>query len=527
MPDPDKLKNIVLRRPRPLDPLIFKELEEMVRDLEDLRFSARIEIASDRSVSAPWTTQTIGLEPGEPIRVKWEYYAGAAAQPNAIVSARIEFDGHVLYTASVPLIEKTTGVQEVDVVIANPEVARAFYTFGLKTLTLSIEGARSPGAKRKTHWNVLSPVLGAPFTGYWFTWEQPAEQVAFWKEAFTVGGTFVNRMRYTTIASVHLRLFEDGPSAEDVIAAESGVEGLVAPGVKVEQRFAIRAKEFHWIDGPPNWDFLEDKWIVPYHYTVNIAMRDIYGNTYQEIPSRGPVVHVVVSDSKVRYALQAEALSSVASALAIAAALGAGWVSGLAANLAYQAGRAGAKALDPPELDPQFKVDVKPTVPTFPSVGHGLEPLEELLGHIAFIVSHDMALTEIEGKLLGAQAAQDAHWIRAHTEHYEQVRQEALNRFVALESSLPAALASLQHLRTPKQDAQQRLRLPAESRQQALREGLGKAGLDTATFGHVMSYELQVQEALLMTDEADRIRSVVQGMATVVKAIASYTPAGN
>lgn len=437
-------------------------------DPPNLRFSARIEVSSDRRTSTPWVKGPVALEPGEPIAVKWELQAGTIFDVGTSVTARIEFGaGHVLYTSPpVPLKEGTTGVQNVDVLIESPVVANLFYKFGARELRLIVNGNGSKGGpySRKTAWTVVAPsaFLGGPFTDM-FSWSGGERPLRAWKEKFVVGGTFNNQSRYTALQHVHLRLSEEtlnwhsaAESRNDYADAHDLI-GPIAPGDRREKQFPIAAKDFYWMEERPTWAATPLPHLKYYRYHVQTTMTDIYGNRYGDVADEGPTVEVKVSQVKENW--QSAAVSAAISAvywsgIAAAATVGSIFTFGisaaaaaaaaLAASASYVAAEvAGKKALDPPEPDDDFMAPVEIEVRELAHPNDGFEAIGEFLSQIVNIICADNALTAIEGKLLGAQVAQSEEGIRLQAHRYDEVRGWIVERYRALEHWYAPALREL------------------------------------------------------------------------------------
>ncbi len=305
---PDNHSMIDFFRPG-LDTLtVFEDIDSSRLRPATLRFAADLAGTSDRSTFSPWLKTPVGLTPGEPVKVKWEFEAGVSPIGDR-VEARIDYEGTVIYT-SAPVILKDgkSGLQRATLFI-DGAMADQFYRLGFRTLTLSLTGnGDAPGPiKRRTYWNVVSPIGVQSF----WSWDGPSERHESWKSDFNLPGRFINATPFTAMQTVHIRLEEDDANWHDAVEATNSVSdqwdapGVVNPGVEVPHNFHVKGKDFYWFDRS-GCSTTAGPHLRYYHYRVFIKLSDIYGNDYGEFAdvnpftdlSDGVTVQVEVSKAK-------------------------------------------------------------------------------------------------------------------------------------------------------------------------------------------------------------------------------------
>ena len=448
---------------------VFEDLGSSRLHPAKLQFAADFAGTSDRSTFSPWLKTPVALTPGEPVKVKWEFEAGVSPIGDQVV-VRIDYEGTVIYTSAPVVLKKgKSGLQRATLFI-DGAMADQFYRLGFRTLTLSLTGnGDAPGPlKRRTYWNVVSPI---GIQSFW-AWDGPSERHENWKSDFNLAGRFINATPFTAMQTTHIRLEEDDANWHDavestnVICDQWDAPGVVKPAVEVPHNFRVEGKRFFWMHGKDGgYIKIAGPHFRYYHYRVFIKLSDIYGNDYAEFADVNPFselfdgvrVQVEVSKSKELWADIASVsfASSVAlskgAAVAGASGIGALFAVGLglgAAALATTSYIYGEKALDPPSPDPDFFARVEVIRPNLPQgAGDEVQPIIDWLEAACTIVAVDDALVAIEGKILGAKEAQAQPAIDQQLQRYGEVRQEAVSEFdrlIRLQDSAERALNGVQ-----------------------------------------------------------------------------------
>ena len=448
---------------------VFEDLGTTRLHPAKLQFAADFAGTSDRSTFSPWLKTPVALTPGEPVNVKWEFEAGVSPIGDQVV-VRIDYEGTVIYTSTpVVLKEGKSGLQRATLFI-DGAMADQFYRLGFRTLTLSLTGnGDAPGPlKRRTYWNVVSPI---GIQSFW-AWDGPSERHANWKSDFNLPGRFINATPFTAMQTTHIRLEEDDANWHDAVESTNvtsdqwDAPGVVKPADEVPHNFRVEGKRFFWMHGKdggysksagPHWRY--------YHYRVFVKLSDVYGNDYAEFADVNPLselfdgVRVQVEVSKAKelwadvaiYNFVLSVSHSAAAAAAASSVLGAFLAPALAALAAGFAAVSyfyGEKALDPPSPDPDFFARVEVNRPTLPQgAGDEVQPIIDWQEAACTIVAVDDALVAIEGKILGAKEAQAQQAIDQQLQRYGEVRQEAMSEFdrlISLQDSAERALNGLQ-----------------------------------------------------------------------------------
>jgi hypothetical protein len=453
---PDTISLIDVIRPGLHTLTVLDDITKIRIAPKTLRFAADVAWTSDSSAHAPWLKTAISITPGEQIPIKWEFDAGASDVGHQ-VTARIEFEGNVIY-ASGPVILKTgkSGLQRATIVIGDEAIAKLFYKLGSRTLTLVVRwDGDSPGQiKRRTYWNVVSPIGVQSF----WDWGGPAERHADWKSAYNLPGRFMNATPYTAMATAQVRLVEDDANWHDHIERTNeffdafNVPGIVNAGVVVPHSFSVKGKDFEWLE-KIGWIKAAGGLYRYFHYRVFIKLSDIYGNDYPEFAdinyfndeSDDLRIEVKVSTAKQHYADLAAEFFRAAVAMSVSAffwpPLAAGAAAAAAASTAF-----GIKALDPPSPDPNFMEPVELRRPHLPRGDGQTHAIMELIETAMAIVAVDDALVAIEGKILGAEAAEDQNAAGLQRHRYEEMRQFAIRELELLLGIEPQARQEFQEL---------------------------------------------------------------------------------
>ena len=251
-----------------------------------------------------------------------------------------------------------------------------------------------------------------PVTQDWWQWDGQSPMAAEWNRDYDVGGALTNKGT-TGLVNVQYAYWEDSTDTGDHVVGPLNA-GQSAPGT-----FNNLKKDWSWLT-PGIWN-PHGPFAKTFKCTVVVTADDGSGNPYPPMTTSPFVVVVQVSAAKRLAASQAAGQAAAAIALGIAAAAaalgiftaGAAVALGIAAGVAAGASAAaGAIALDPPEPDPEYRSRITPLVPDvnipeLPSLARFLH------GQLA-VPTIEATKSLIEGRLLGAIAADDAEWIAIH-----------------------------------------------------------------------------------------------------------------
>lgn len=225
--------------------------------------------------------------------------------------------------------------------------------------------------------------------------------------------------------------------------------------------------------------FTPGLWIVrgprskSFSYHIDITAKDENGHTYPLVSTIPLLVIVEVSGAKATAGALAEGSAASAVVLLALAAAAVASLVGLfgpaeallvAAGAAYAvASGAGLVALDPPEPDPAFQQRVfAPDAPrpdfAFPP---DLRPLALLLKTIGQVMSISTLLSTIEGRWLGALAANELNWAQVQAQDFSQARttlaQRAASAPKLYANAVPGLLPIVQPLLPSLNQARQNL----------------------------------------------------------------------
>lgn len=375
----------------------------------------------------PWLMLGLWVDPvvpGQPIPISWEIWSANLTLDIGKITATIADGNNLLYTSPSPVpyvVQGNSGDSGLQTLILPPDKAQDLYKIGSKTLHLELTGTGKDAGPYATDGDL--EVIPENVNQSWWEWGGPASPRSVgWKEGYSLAGVFHNYSKYSQMTT-NLALFDD-------TGANPGNQLPVVPrGTPINVNFTPEIKQqwewmlpFVWqIDGPTEKTF---------DYTVEMTLADSYGNTYQKAVSSRYRVHVKVSDEKVVLAGGALLNMVAAADLAIAALAAIPWwpvvavLTGLASLALSIAQGLGLGAQDPPVPDSRFREPVQVIYPEIPpalaadSRGAALGSVLILMGRIA---AADAALSQIEGRLLGARLARDPQGAQMQRASYQQV----------------------------------------------------------------------------------------------------------
>jgi hypothetical protein len=292
-----------------------------------------------------------------------------------------------------------------------------------------------------------------PIANDWWVWDPPDPLDADWNRDYAVAGTFKNEGT-TPLSDVHFSFFENSTSPGDASP------GFVGAGQSTRAAFPVLRQSWSWITpgvwvvhGPASKTFL---------YRVEITAKDQNGHPYPLVNTDTHLVTVRVSAVKQVAGGVAMGGAIVAAALLAAAVAAAATIIGLlgpaeallvAAGAAYAAASiAAAVALDPPAPDPNFRQRVLlPAAPEpDPTVPPDLRPLVVLLNTVGHVAALNLLMSTIEGRWLGALAANETDWALVQAQDFAHARSNLAQRAATAPTlhaqALPGLLPIVQRL---------------------------------------------------------------------------------
>ena len=362
---------------------------------------------------------------------------------------------------------------------------RATATFeGLATVVLDLPIADGDGINaRQKLCAMLSDTARAaadllPVAVDWWVWDLPDPFSADWNREYTVSGVFTNQGT-TPLEEVHFTFWENNTSPGDVSP------GLLGAGQSTPGAFPLIKQSWSWftpgvwvVRGPTTKTFL---------YHTDITAKDQNSHPYPLVTSATHIVTVNVSLAKLIAGSTAMAGAAYAVVLLALAAAAAASVIGLfgpaetllaASGIAYAAASiAGAVALDPPVPDPGFRQRVllpDPISPD-PSFPQELRPLVLLLQTIGQVFSIRLLMSTMEGRWLGALAANEVAWALVQAQDFVQARTGLTQLAMTAPALYTSALPGLQPL------VQQVMPTLDQTRQNLLVQGIPLALIQGST----------------------------------------------
>jgi hypothetical protein len=377
--------------------------------------------------------------PGEVVPISWRIQN--FCRDIGTVTAQIKFLSTVLYSSPPIPIGLQDAPKGEDPDLDPAQIPTTFYKIGISTLTLEITGTGTDGKNPQgLPYKATTPVTvdREPVSGAWvFISPTPGLVPAFpWKGAYTVEGRLTNPAHAPmTPSSVVLNETSNVGSPIARIAIPSLATTAIVPGAFGSAIWLLMG----------TWS-----WVVPgmwvqtgpsvglFSYNVTFAMQDAYGNAYPPITSSSEAVAVVVSQSKVGFAVGAELSTAIAIGCLIAGFLAlAGIITAVgapalfaAAGVAFTiAGGLGLAALDPPVPNFDYR-SIGPTkLPELPAVlktQPALAPLLPVLALLWRISRMAETMSATEARLIAARIDRDPSAIQLQASEYRSLRDSIL-----------------------------------------------------------------------------------------------------
>jgi hypothetical protein len=208
------------------------------------------------------------------------------------------------------------------------------------------------------------------------------------------------------------------------------------PGTQIPIAFPSITQDWQWITTGV-W-VVKGPLVKEFHYSVEFTLVDHYGNGYPVVLSTPVTVSVGVSQSKRMAgaaAMAAAANAAVWAAAGMAAlggiitAPGAPYLFGIAAAWYGAASTAGKFAQDPPEPDSRYREPVRLKSPRLSGVldnSTESKAVGALISAVAQIFAAGLALSEIEGRWMGARDAGDKKAMDFQKAAYQEMRARLL-----------------------------------------------------------------------------------------------------
>lgn len=336
-----------------------------------------------------------------------------------------------------------------------------------------------------------------PIGSDWWAWSGANPRNETWKEEYVVSGTFTNSGG-TNITDFGVTVFED--------AANVGTTNhtLVTPSQAVPGATAPIKKDWQW--------FIPGAWIVKgplhkeYHYTVVVSAKDVAGTPYP--PTTFAELRIFVNVSKIKRTAGAYAMGMSASAAAMAASI----ILLAAAAAAYAAASlAGAVALDPPEPDPDYRNQIAlPPLGQVPAAGPD-QKIIRLFRLGERVMGIELAKSMIEGRRLGALAADDEAWVAIHDQDLADatlLQKELIAEAADLGPSVRQDV--LTHVPAGTDLGPERMRLHAEGLTLALAQEMGLPDDLRPGFDTLLRSELEIPNPDIDRAVADSLQALVE-----------------
>lgn len=330
-------------------------------------------------------------------------------------------------------------------------LGKNIYAFGDHQLTMEIStNGKDAGPYVDT--SILT-VIPEAIDSSWWIWSDLNYRTGvydpapfYWKEDYTLSGFCFNK----TIANIGLNFNVTLLETDDtgsVTTHETISETL--PAITTVENGGAPVLFFQPIK--QEWTWLADAvWLVvgPLHrtfvYNVKVDVRDDYGNPYQFL-STPLALTVNVSDKKQKLQESAAAtgFGAIASTIISIFVPWAGIVAG-ASGTASQV--LGAYAKDPPEADKEFLKIVAPDpflLPKQIQADSRLKEFGDFIRGVHEMVNGMMALSKVEGKLMGAQLKNNEEGIRLQKQSYKEIINRILKTADKLSGITETATLSL------------------------------------------------------------------------------------
>lgn len=376
---------------------------------------AKLKLLSDNSILTSQPDQTLpAINPGQPLSLRWQYWSLNGATLREVVSATIlpEMDSTTVYSS--PAINYVDGgiSEQVDGLV--PTVKSIYRLGHPRTLVLRVVAPNVFGSVIMT---IARYAVVAEEFRKGLTWDvrgtvTETRQITFaWKEPYPIAARFTNISSWVTLdgtATLYEAEQDEGPwkpigTTPINTVGPQGMRGLAFPSI---------THDWTWLTG-----FV---WVVSgdlsklFFYKIECGLTDEYGNSYN-LTSRIAVV-VAVSSRKIAFAITALTLNVIALVLYALSWL----ITTAPGNLAKTAADGfGKAALDPPTPSKAFAQTVSlPSPKPRRFKNPQLDPLAEALSQLECFAQIDLALYEIESRVLGALDAGNKRAARAQRSAY-------------------------------------------------------------------------------------------------------------
>jgi hypothetical protein len=318
----------------------------------------------------------------------------------------------------------------------DPGLWKFLYRLGKKTLRLEVTGTMGT-AKGPYTAEADITILPEKVDQTWWQWislPDPVQNDVRWKTNFDVGGTLTGKGHCSMTPSFVLNELDlQGNSSSSPFKFQG--EDL-PKGASKNYDIGSLDKNWPWtvdgiwaIIGPLREDF---------QYTLEFSLTDQFDNKYAAVSSLMAPVRVSVPDYKIASAVFAAHQAVAAAGSAVASIW---WPPAAAVAIAQTAVAAIAWGIakDPPSPDPQYRHEVAVVPhrlpPAFLRDGR-LAGMKTILENQNLILACQVALSQIESRLLGAKLASDAEGVTIQRKSYARV----VDQMVRLSNDLPQTI---------------------------------------------------------------------------------------
>ena len=363
------------------------------------------------------------IHPGQPIPIRWSV-SDSRAITTSHYTATIYYQGaEILNLGNMQRGE-----------IQPTQLPRDFYRIGeTRVLTLRVNGpATDTGMWSEARLSV--EIVGENIDDSWWEWRPLRLSVRWKQDSYTISITIHNGSQWSSLSGTLVlgQLIDQNIPYSDV----SSQMVSVPRSSRVTTTFPAFTQAWPWFDRALLLPFGALSKL--FRYSLNYTLSDEYGNPYRGSSYPSPVrstsaVLVEVSSAKIIELSAAFTAQLVAIYMAVMAGLliagvitasGAGVVAALAAAFAATAQLLAMAALDPPEPDSRFLESVDLVVRMMPKALAETSQLKNVV--IALQLTNRIlggidALSQIEGRLIGARLAKSDEGIRLQTDSYLKI----------------------------------------------------------------------------------------------------------
>ncbi|OLE52373.1 MAG: hypothetical protein AUG51_18340 [Acidobacteria bacterium 13_1_20CM_3_53_8] len=430
------------------------------------------------------------IKPGQPLNFRWGVHDWRLATAPGTVSddpryrfatASLSYNGNTVWS----------GTNRGPIIPAD-RLPRQFYRLRqFNDLRLEVRQSATATEFISTR-NRMEVVADDPPT---WEWTVPAPAYLWKRDTYTMSGRIRNNSRFSRMTVVPVMHEETvGTETPTIPAHTYSVPGgstiPVGPSAAAPVAFP-----------PINWDWTSWPWFDritlvgignvgrTFRYVVNFTASDDYDNSYQALASSQTDVIVYVPLNKNAALLAAFTAQLTAAAALIAAGVsllvpvvglaGAAWWFGAASTAETIAQFLAGVAMDPPEPDSRYMEVVRFTQEpnAKPSAAAQLPSLTEFLAFAKRIADIPLALSQIEGKLMGARQANDSGGIELQEGSYVKGLQAMISDTESLLKLLPDVQKELSANPLDPQKIQEVAQSFRKGFTPEVREGLNSAGM--------------------------------------------------